>query len=93
MIQITAYLKDEEDLKIWKKVENKSAFLHNTLQGIHGNVQGSKPVRIDTVPEAEEAVKQLKQGKKVKDMHTCPNGHLVPEGSTKCMAKGCKYNG
>jgi hypothetical protein len=38
MIQITAYLRTEEDLKLWKEVENKTQFLHNALQGIHDKV-------------------------------------------------------
>jgi hypothetical protein len=22
----------------------------------------------------------------------CPNGHLIPEGRTKCLGKGCRYS-
>jgi hypothetical protein len=31
MIQITAYLRDEEDLKKWKALPNKAEWLHNNL--------------------------------------------------------------
>lgn len=31
MIQITAYLRNEEDLKKWKALSNKVEFIHNAL--------------------------------------------------------------
>lgn len=32
MIQITAYLRDEEDLNKWKAIGNKTQFLHDAIQ-------------------------------------------------------------
>lgn len=36
-----------------------------------------------------EKAKQVIESAKSK---TCPNGHSIPEGRSKCMGKGCKYS-
>ncbi len=47
MIQITAYLRDEEDLARWKAIGNKSAFLHDALvvqdSTLHGTMYQKQP--------------------------------------------------
>ena len=35
MIQITAYLRDEADLKLWKALPNKAEWLHDNLKRPH----------------------------------------------------------
>lgn len=37
LIQITAYLRDEEDLKLWKELGNKTEFLHDALGNNQNN--------------------------------------------------------
>jgi len=73
MIQITAYLRDEEDLKIWKAIGNKAAFIHDALQvqnsTLHGTmypegetkIPGGKVVVNETkiIKTPEEALKQV----------------------------------
>lgn len=41
MIQITAYLRDEEDLKRWKEIGNKTAFIHDALRVQSSTLHGT----------------------------------------------------
>lgn len=100
MYQTIYFRKDIwENLKDEKK---KSELINNLLDDWYSGKIGNPlpqnqkptaefvPIIIDTIEQTEEAVKQLKQGKKV-EVPTCPNGHILQSGRDKCSTKGCKY--
>jgi hypothetical protein len=55
MIQITAYLRNEEDLAKWKLLENKTEWLHKQLAGQEG-VPTSRRTSQSTQPKFESRV-------------------------------------
>lgn len=98
MIQITAYLRDEEDLAKWKALKNKSEFLHDALNKVVPETKRIAEPILDVAKllQPVEIIKTPADAKKAvqpkDDMKFCPNGHPIPEGRTKCMGKGCKYS-
>lgn len=55
LIQITAYLRTEEDLEKWKAISNKTAFLHDALK-----VQGTRyPNGVTKVPGGKVIVSEV----------------------------------
>lgn len=64
LIQITAYLRDEEDLAKWKLLPNKAEFLHDALQGMPGDVPkttepSKREVSGPKIINTPEAVKKI----------------------------------
>lgn len=80
MIQVTAYLRDDEDLDKWKAVPNKVQFLHQALQ----HVQSREAMNRDYDKKIEKVIV-----KKAKSEY-CKNGHPL-DSRGRCFGKGCKY--
>lgn len=84
---------------IWdkfQKEENKSDIINKLLGEYYNTTQEFPKVQvklespiIKTPKQATEAVKNLPD--KLRGANECKNGHLIPEGRTKCLQKGCKY--
>jgi hypothetical protein len=79
MIQITAYLRDEEDLAKWKAVKNKTELLHNALnnqQRIMNIVANSeielKRLQLTPTPKPSKTPKNLCKQHQV-DKSVCKN--------------------
>lgn len=85
---------------MFKDEENKSKLINSLLARHYGLIDASDkvipetPVLIATPRHAKEAVKQIKQGKAVRNIgfNVCPLGHVLQEGRSKCSTKGCKYS-
>src|ERR1700761_9406769 len=73
MIQITAYLRDQEDLRRWKEVKNKAGFLHDALQGMSLKL----PDKIVTSVKLANKEIPFKQNKGLVYIDT--NGHNLNE--------------
>lgn len=56
MIQITAYLRDEEDLALWKAIGNKTAFLHDSLHVQNSTSHGTMYPKGETKPASGATV-------------------------------------
>jgi len=81
MIQITAYLRDEQDLVRWKALANKSQFLHDALMVQDGLYKTPKIGVIKTPKDAEKAVSLIGKGIK----KTCKHGKYPGL----CKVQGC----
>lgn len=82
MIQITAYLRTEEDKETWAKLDNKTEWLHNQLQNIR-DLRGHANLTDAYVGNGDFA------GIKTVDPHTLsPGTKLYPPGITKIPGGG-----
>lgn len=59
LIQITAYVRDEEDLNKWKALENKTQFIHDALQGNTVHIAEEKPFKGPKIVNSPEDVKKI----------------------------------
>lgn len=85
--RISLWLASENE-KFWNAVPNGekgelfNLFLQDVAKGYH---RRKKVIRTKEEAEAELA-KRKPSGKKM-----CKNFHIIPEGRTGCMIKGCRY--
>jgi hypothetical protein len=88
VIQITAYLRNEEDLAKWRALENKSEFLHQALSGVKENTKKPhviKPMPVTKLPKsARVSLEELKD-----KINAVCTGHDTKRWD--CGRKGCQY--
>lgn len=86
MIQITAYLRTEEDHKLWKTLPNKTEFLHFALNELNSDPPKETPTpqKIKPIYDNEVIIKPIVQEAK-------KNFNFCKHGSIKGLCKlGCK---
>lgn len=98
MIQITAYLRDENDLIKWRQVSNKAEFLHQALQSIGSPVplRAYEKITKSTIQETSRPSDGESRSETIKPQtqkadKICPI-HGVPLAQGKCLQNGCKYS-
>lgn len=107
MIQITAYLRDEKDLAIWKSLPNKTEWLHSVLSDSwRGQSIKDMPKIIAPPDKVIPMTVENPEGKTVVMVGKLPDGthgirradgglckiHGTPLTDLgKCLQKGCKY--
>lgn len=105
MIQITAYIRDEEDLRLWKELGNKTQFLHDALHVQNSTLRGTmypkgevestsqvSPVPIPENPLLENVRDKINNAQVDEVVKT--NAKLCAHGQIKgkCLVKGCPFN-
>lgn len=84
---ITLNVTDEEHKDIKLKATQAGLSIKEYLLGRESTYSRGLPKKTEPL---QEQVKRAQS--KRENMKFCPNGHPIPEGSSKCLGKGCKYS-
>jgi hypothetical protein len=84
----TIYIRNQ-DLEAWEAIQDKPRFIADALRSVNIKtynkaVEERKELEAIIAPYLEETEPEVA---------FCKNGHVIPEGQTKCSSKGCKYAG